>query len=47
MNEDEQRAYDEGVRDGYMLGEAERVALATANQNLRSELAVLLGRQVA
>jgi len=30
--------YDEGLRDGYRRGEMERIALATANSELRSEL---------
>lgn len=34
-------AYDTGVRDGYRRGEMERVVLAQANSDLRSELLAL------
>lgn len=36
MNDPDDMLYDQGWRDGYRRGEAERVALATANSDLRS-----------
>ena len=35
-----------GWNAGYLAGEAERVALAIANSELRSRIRVLLGEQV-
>lgn len=42
IHENEQR----GWNAGYLAGEAERVALAIANSELRSEIRVLRGEQV-
>jgi len=35
------KTYEQGFREGYRRGEMERIALATANSELRSELLLL------